>query len=168
MEGWVKNFLGRFYYRRFSWTHILEWCGSIRDALPVIDVVGGLTLLYHRRSEYKSYSYGFQRNMFPQKCFSTKGFSTKCFPQNAGKERCGKIEEASVTHSFCGAYCTATATWYLSGLYDEQYRCLDSYWFKLNFYYENNTKRNKGGSGGFHGRRFLYNPTMKASQTAKK
>ena len=55
----------------------------IRYTLPVRDVVGGLTVRYQRRIEYKSYFYGFQRNVFPRKCFSTKGFSKKCFPQNA-------------------------------------------------------------------------------------
>ena len=68
--------------------------GCIRDALPVIEVVGELIVRYHRTIEYKSYFYGFQQNAFPKKCFSTKGFSTKCFPRNAGKPRWGKSKES--------------------------------------------------------------------------
>ena len=46
------------------------------------------------------------------------------------------------------------ATWYLSGLADKQYRCLNSYWVNLNFYYDTNTKSNKGSGGSGHGLRF--------------
>ena len=101
--------------------------GRIIDALPVIEVVGGLTVLYQRRVEYKSYFYDFQRNIFPRKCCSTKGFYTKIFPWNAGKAQWEKSEEALATHSFCGAYCTATYNWYFSILSDKQYRYLNIY-----------------------------------------
>ena len=57
------------------------------------------------------------------------------------------MKETLVTHSFCGVHWTATYTWYLIRLVDKQYRCLNSYWFSLNLYYENNTKSKKGDNG---------------------
>ena len=60
-----------------------------------------------------------------------------------------KASKPLVTHYFWGAYEQQRYTWYLSGLADGQYRCLNI--FKLIF--ENSTstlnkKRNKGISGG--------------------
>ena len=41
--------------------------GRIRDALTVRETFGELTVRYQRIIEYKSYFYGFQRNVFPRK-----------------------------------------------------------------------------------------------------
>ena len=84
--------------------------GRSRDSLPGRWVVLELTVRYQRRIEYKSYSTDFNEMCFHENSFPRKDFPPNALLQNAGKARSGKSKEALVTHSFCRAYCTETAT----------------------------------------------------------
>ena len=57
----TKSLLHMFWF----WFCIDRGRGRIRDALPVRELVGELTVCYQRRIEYNSYFYGFQQNAFP-------------------------------------------------------------------------------------------------------
>ena len=78
----------------------------------------------------EEFLYGFPQNEFPRNYFLWNAI-----PRNAGEARKTMMRTNQLSLqlliSFVGRIGGQRATWYLSGLADSQYRCLNSFWYLL-------------------------------------